>query len=63
VPPRTCRYALFQADKLLVDGDQVGISTDVGYIANEHAFVSPATVDSSIRGRRREHLLAYYSKH
>jgi vanillate/3-O-methylgallate O-demethylase len=42
------RYALFQADKVLVGGDQVGISTDVGYIANEHAFVSLATVDASV---------------
>ncbi|WP_236791593.1 aminomethyl transferase family protein [Amycolatopsis sp. GM8] len=38
------RYALYQADKVLRGGEAVGISTDVGYIANEQAFVSLATV-------------------
>jgi vanillate/3-O-methylgallate O-demethylase len=42
------RYALFQADKVLLDGEQVGISMDVGYIANEHAFVSLATLDAAV---------------
>lgn len=40
------RYALFQVDKVLKDGDTVGISMDLGYIANEHAYVSLATVES-----------------
>lgn len=39
------RYAYFQVDKVLRDGELVGMSTDVGYIANERAFVSLATVD------------------
>jgi vanillate/3-O-methylgallate O-demethylase len=39
------RYALHQSDKVLVDGELVGISMDVGYIANERAMVSLATVD------------------
>ncbi len=42
------RYALFQADKVLSDGEQVGISMDVGYIANERAFVSLATLDTAV---------------
>jgi vanillate/3-O-methylgallate O-demethylase len=42
------RYALFQADKVLLDGAQVGISMDVGYIANERAFVSLATLDTAV---------------
>jgi glycine cleavage system aminomethyltransferase T len=39
------RYALHQMDKVLRDGEQVGISLDCGYIANERAMVSLATVD------------------
>jgi vanillate/3-O-methylgallate O-demethylase len=39
------RYAFFQVDKVLLDGAAVGMSLDVGYIANERAFVSLATVD------------------
>jgi glycine cleavage system aminomethyltransferase T len=39
------RYALHQMDKVLVDGAQVGISLDCGYIANERAMVSLATID------------------
>ncbi|WP_320783554.1 aminomethyl transferase family protein [Streptomyces sp. CRN 30] len=39
------RYALHQSDKVLVDGQLAGISMDVGYIANERAMVSLATVD------------------
>lgn len=39
------RYAFFQVDKILKDGNVVGMSLDLGYIANEHAFVSLATVD------------------
>lgn len=41
------RYALYHTDKVLHDGDIVGISLDLGYIANEHAYVSLATVDAS----------------
>ncbi|MFF7987237.1 aminomethyl transferase family protein [Streptomyces sp. NPDC007901] len=39
------RYALHQSDKVLLDGELVGISMDVGYIANERAMVSLATLD------------------
>jgi len=39
------RYALYQADAVLKDGRRVGISHDCGAIANEHAFVSLATVE------------------
>ncbi len=42
------RYALYQNDKVLLDGEWVGISMDVGHIANEHAFVSLATVDADV---------------
>jgi glycine cleavage system aminomethyltransferase T len=38
------RYALHQEDKVLVNGEQIGISLDCGYIANERAMVSLATV-------------------
>jgi len=39
------RYGFFQVDKVLKDGKLVGMSTDVGYITNERAFISLATVD------------------
>jgi vanillate/3-O-methylgallate O-demethylase len=39
------RYALHQEDKVLVDGQQVGVSLDCGYIANQREVVSLATVD------------------
>jgi vanillate/3-O-methylgallate O-demethylase len=39
------RYALHQQDKVLSGDDQVGVSLDCGYIANERAMVSLATVD------------------
>jgi glycine cleavage system aminomethyltransferase T len=41
------RYAFFQVDKVLRNGGAVGMSLDLGYLANEHAFVSLATVDSA----------------
>jgi len=40
------RYAFFQVDKVLRNGSIAGLSLDVGYLANEHAFVSLATVDA-----------------
>jgi vanillate/3-O-methylgallate O-demethylase len=40
------RYALYQCDAVLVDGKRVGISHDCGYITNEDAFVSLASVDN-----------------
>jgi vanillate/3-O-methylgallate O-demethylase len=42
------RYAYFHTDKVLHDGQWAGISTDVGYIANEHAMISLATVDRAL---------------
>jgi vanillate/3-O-methylgallate O-demethylase len=41
------RYAFFHVDKVLRRGSLVGLSLDVGYLANEHAFVSLATVDAA----------------
>jgi len=40
------RYSLYQTDRVLVGGKDVGISTDVGYLANEKAFLSLATIDN-----------------
>jgi vanillate/3-O-methylgallate O-demethylase len=41
------RFAFFQVDKVLRNGSIAGLSLDVGYLANEHAFVSLATVDAA----------------
>jgi len=42
------RYATHHEDKVLRDGEQVGISLDVGYLANERQMVSLATVDTAL---------------
>lgn len=42
------RYAFFQVDKVLSNGALAGLSLDLGYIANERAFVSLATVDRAV---------------
>ncbi len=39
------RYASFQIDKVMKAGKQVGMSMDLGLIANEQAFISLASVD------------------
>lgn len=39
------RYGLYQVDRIEIDGRLVGVSHDVGYITNEQAFVSLASVD------------------
>ena len=39
------RYGFFQVDKVLLDGVQVGISHDCGYMANEQTFASLASID------------------
>lgn len=39
------RYGQYQLDRVEVDGKLVGISHDVGYITNEQAFVSLASVN------------------
>ncbi|MEU6644094.1 aminomethyl transferase family protein [Saccharomonospora sp. NPDC046836] len=46
-PPKA-RYAFFQVDKVLRDGEPVGLSLDLGYIVNEQDFVSLATVDTAV---------------
>ncbi|MCF2585802.1 aminomethyl transferase family protein [Brevibacterium sp. UCMA 11752] len=40
------RYGQYQVDRVLVDGKEVGISHDPGYITNEQAFVSLASIDN-----------------
>ncbi len=42
------RYGQYQVDRVLVDGKDVGISHDVGYLTNEQAFVSLASVDAAV---------------
>lgn len=42
------RYAYFQVDKILHKGALAGMSTDVGYITNERAVVSLATIDVAL---------------
>lgn len=42
------RYGFFQADLVRSGGRQVGVSMDVGYIHNEHAMISLATLDKEI---------------
>lgn len=39
------RYALYQSDAILAGDDLVGISMDCGYIHNDRAMVSLATID------------------
>jgi vanillate/3-O-methylgallate O-demethylase len=39
------RYGLYQVDSVLLDGDEVGVSHDCGYVQNEKAFLSLASVD------------------
>jgi glycine cleavage system aminomethyltransferase T len=41
------RYATHHEDAVLADGRRVGISLDCGYLANERAMVSLATVDTA----------------
>lgn len=41
------RYGLYQVDRVLVDDQDVGVSHDAGYITNEHAFVSLASIDKA----------------
>jgi vanillate/3-O-methylgallate O-demethylase len=41
------RYAFFQVDRVFLDGSPAGMSLDLGYLHNERAFVSLATVDAA----------------
>lgn len=40
------RYGLYQVDRVLADGRDVGISHDAGYITNEQVFASLASVEN-----------------
>lgn len=42
------RYGLYQVDRVERDGKLVGISHDCGYLTNEQAFVSLATIDADL---------------
>ena len=42
------RYATHHEDAVLLDGERVGISLDCGYLANDRAMVSLATIDSAL---------------
>ncbi len=42
------RYATHHEDQVLVDGEQVGVSLDCGYLANERQMVSLATIDAAL---------------
>jgi vanillate/3-O-methylgallate O-demethylase len=39
------RYGFFQVDKVLIDGRQVGVSHDCGYMVNEQTFASLASIE------------------
>ena len=41
------RYGLYQADSVLRDGEQIGVSHDCGYIYNERSFVSLASLEAA----------------
>ncbi|MFV0373946.1 aminomethyl transferase family protein [Microbacterium sp.] len=41
------RYGLYQVDRVLVGGVDVGISHDAGYITNEQVFASLASIDNA----------------
>ncbi|MET0674054.1 MAG: aminomethyl transferase family protein [Microbacterium pygmaeum] len=40
------RYGVYQVDRVLADGADVGISHDAGYITGEQVFVSLASIDA-----------------
>lgn len=41
------RYGLYQVDRVRAGGADIGVSHDAGYITNEQAFVSLASVDAA----------------
>ena len=41
------RYGVYQVDRVLADGQDVGISHDAGYITGEQVFVSLASLDAA----------------
>jgi vanillate/3-O-methylgallate O-demethylase len=42
------RYGFYQMDTVEVDGRQVGISSDAGYVSNEQLYMSLATLDNDV---------------
>jgi len=42
------RYGFYQMDVVELDGKQVGISTDAGYVALDQLYMSLATLDNSV---------------
>lgn len=42
------RYATHHEDEVRKDGERVGVSLDVGYLANEREMVSLATIDTAL---------------
>ncbi len=42
------RYGVYQVDRVELDGALVGISHDCGYVTNEQAFLSLASIDESV---------------
>jgi glycine cleavage system aminomethyltransferase T len=48
------RYGQYQVDRVLVDGRDVGISRDAGYLTNEHAFVSLASIEDDFAAQGTE---------
>ncbi|MCB5294087.1 hypothetical protein [Arthrobacter sp. SO3] len=48
------RYALYQVNRVVQDGETIGQSFDCGYIANEQSFVSLASLDPGAAGTGAE---------
>lgn len=42
------RYGLYQMDEVIKDGEQVGISTDVGYVTFDQLYLSLASLDNEV---------------
>jgi vanillate/3-O-methylgallate O-demethylase len=42
------RYGFYQMDTIELNGAQVGISTDAGYVSNEQLYMSLATLDNEV---------------
>lgn len=48
------RYGQHQVDRVVVDGDTVGLSHDVGYSVNEQVFMSLASLDPAVAQEDQE---------
>jgi len=53
------RYGLHQADEVSLAGERIGISMDVGYIANEHLMISLASIDRAVADVGREVVVSW----